>query len=196
MKKHTTFFLLLLCGCYSAFGQIKYEKEERIQKEELPVAVVQLLPLMKANAKRIRYYREFDGQSISYEVKFKKHGAHFSVEFNQEGVLEDVEVLVAKSALPTVVLETVKTHFQSVKLTRIQKQFVHPQGVNPVHTLRAVFGKYSSVKHDVLTKSAYEIVVSGKTQNGYQQFEVLVAPSGKLLKKSTILTKDYEHVVY
>lgn len=189
MKKHIPFFLLLLCGCYTAFGQIKYEKEERIQKEELPVAVVQLLPLMKANAKRIRYYREFNGHSISYEIKFKKYGTHFSVEFDKKGILEDIEVLITKAALPTAVYECVKSHFQRAKLTRIQKQFVHPQGANPAHTLQAVF-------KNQFAPTAYELEITGKTQNGYQQFEVVVSPAGKLLKKSTILTKDYEHVVY
>lgn len=133
MKKRLALLFLLLFG-YTAIAQVKYEKEERIQKEALPTAVGKLLPLMETHAKRMRYYRELDGESINYEVKFRKHGTHFSVEFNQEGVLEDVEVLVAKSALPTAVLKTVKTHFQSVKLTRIQKQFVHPKEGNPTPT--------------------------------------------------------------
>lgn len=188
MKKRLALLFLLLFG-YTAIAQVKYEKEERIQKEALPTAVGKLLPLMEIHSKRMRYYREFDGQSISYEVKFKKHGTHFSLEFNQEGVLEDVEVLISKSALPTAVLETVKTGFQRVKLTRIQKQFVHPKGGNPAQTLQAVF-------ENQIAPTAYELEVSGKTQNGYRQFELLIAPSGKLLKKSTILTKTYEHVVY
>ena len=188
MRVYHLFFLLLLYS-YTAIAQVKYEKEERIQKEALPTAVVKLLPLMETQAKRMRYYREFDGQSISYEVKFKQHGIHFSVEFNQDGQLEDIEVLISKSALSTAVLETVKTDFQRVKLTRIQKQFVHPKGGNPAQTLQAVF-------ENQIAPTAYELEVSGKTQNGYRQFELLIAPSGKLLKKSTILTKTYEHVVY
>ena len=182
-------FYLFAFLSYTCLAQIKYEKEERIQKEELAVAVVQLLPLMEANAKRIRYYREFDGQSMSYEVKFKKYGTHFSVEFDKEGILEDIEVLMSKAGLPTAVLETVKNHFQRVKLTRIQKQFVHQQIENAELTLQAVF-------ENQLIPTAYELEVSGKTQDGYRQFELLIDPAGKLLKKSTILTKDYEHVVY
>ena len=188
MTFYRFFFLLLFFGS-TAIAQVKYEKEERIQKEALPTAVSKLLPLMETHAKRMRYYQEFDGQSISYEVKFKKHGTHFSVEFNQEGVLEDVEVLMSKSALPTAVLETVKTHFQSVKFTRIQKQFVHRNEGSQAQTIQAVF-------ENQLAPTAYELEVSGKTQNGYRQFELLIDPAGKLLKKSTILTKDYEHVVY
>lgn len=188
MTVYRFLFLLLLLGS-TAIAQVKYEKEERIQKEALPTAVSKLLPLMETHVKRMRYYREFDGQSSSYEIKFKKHDTHISVEFSQEGVLEDVEVLVAKSALPTAVLEAVKAHFQRVKFNRIQKQFVHPQGAIPTHTLQAVF-------ENQLVPTAYELEVSGKTQNGYQQFELLIDPAGKLLKKSSIITKDYEHVVY
>lgn len=188
MKEWLILFLLVLYG-HTCIGQFKYEKEERIQKEALPTAVGKLLPLLEIHSKRIRYYREFNGKRISYEVKFKKNNNFFSVEFNQDGVLEDIEVLISKASLPPAVLKTVKNHFQRVKFTQIQKQFVHPEGVNPVQTLHSVFKNQFS-------PTAYELEVTGKISKGYRKFELLIAPKGKLIKKSTILAKDYAHVVY
>ena len=79
---------------------------------------------MEANARRIRYYREYNGENFSYEIKLKRQNIHYSIEFSQEGELQDIEVLINKSELPSVVLEAVKNHFQRIKLTRIQKHFL------------------------------------------------------------------------
>ncbi len=189
-------FYLFAFLSYTCLAQVKFEKEERIRKEALPVSVIKLLPLMETNAKHFRYYREFDGQIISYEVKFKKHNTQFSVEFDKEGTLEDVEVLIPKAALPKPVMKSVQAHFQRPKYIRLQKQFVHPIGTNAAHTLQTILEKYPSSKHDISINSAYEIVVFGKTQKGYRQFELLIDSDGTLLKKRNILAKNYDHVVY
>ena len=144
---------------------------------------------MEANARRIRYYREYNGENFSYEIKLKRQNIHYSIEFSQEGELQDIEVLINKSELPSVVLEAVKNHFQRIKLTRIHKHFSHTKDANPEYTLQAVF-------KNKLLPSAYELIVSGKTENGYRQFELLIDKEGILLKKSIISTKDDEYVVY
>ena len=56
MKRRFTFLLLVLYG-YMGIAQIKYEKEERILKEELPTVVEVLLPKITQDAKRVRYFK-------------------------------------------------------------------------------------------------------------------------------------------
>lgn len=189
MKLHGVLFLALLCLNSIAIAQVKYEKEERISIHDLPLTVQALLPQIEQSAKRIRYYHEFDGEKESYEVKFKKQDTYYSIEFTQEGVLEDIEILISKSQLPTPVLEAIRNQFQRYKSTRIQKQFTHPKAQDPKQTIKRVF--------DGLTPpTAYEIVVQGKTNAGYKQIEFLIDINGKVLKKRNIITKGYEHVVY
>ena len=189
MKLHGVLFLAMLCLNSIAIAQVKYEKEARIPIHDLPLTVQVLLPQLTQDAKRIRYYHEFDGEKESFEVKLKKHGSHFSIEFSQDGVLEDIEMRIPISELPTPVLETIGKQFQRHKLTRIQKQFTHPKGQDPKQTLQGVF-------NGLIRPTAYEIVVNGKTNSGYKQVEFLIDINGKLLKKRNVITKDYEHVVY
>ena len=188
MKRRFTFLLLVLYG-YIGIAQIKYEKEERILKEELPTVVEELLPKITQDAKRVRYFHEFDGEKESYELKLKKNRAHFSIEFSQNGVLEDIEILIPKSKLPSPVLEVIDSQFQRYKLTRIQKQFVPPKDANPIKTILAVFDK-------LVKPVAYEIVVHGKTLTGYKQMEFLIDPTGKLLKKRNLILHNDDHIIY
>jgi len=180
--------LVMLLG-QTANAQFKFEKETRITSGQLPNVVVELLPLITQDAKRVRYYHEFDGKNESYEVKLKKYGNHFSIEFSQAGILEDIEMLIPKSELPVSVLEVIDSQFQRYKLTRIQKQFVYPNEVDPIKTIQKVFKK-------VVKPTAYEIIVQGKTKTGYKQRELLIDPKGNLLKKRNIIPYNNDHIMY
>ena len=120
MNYRPLFLMILLLGLMGK-AQFKFEKESRISSSQLPPGVITLLPQITQDAKRVRYYHEFDGKKESYEVKLKKYGTHFSIEFSQEGVLEDIEMLMPKSELPVSVLEVIGSHYQRYKLTWIQK---------------------------------------------------------------------------
>lgn len=188
MNYRPLFLMILLLGLMGK-AQFKFEKESRISSSQLPPGVITLLPQITQDAKRVRYYHEFDGKKESYEVKLKKYGTHFSIEFSQEGVLEDIEMLMPKSELPVSVLEVIGSQFQRYKLTRIQKQFVPPKDANPIKTVLAVFDK-------VVKPAAYEIVVHGKTKSGYKQMEFLIDAEGRLLNKRDIIPHNDDHVMY
>jgi hypothetical protein len=180
--------LVMLLG-QIANAQFKFEKETRISSSQLPKVVVELLPLITHGAKRVRYYHEFDGKNDSFEVKLKKYGNHFSIEFSQTGILEDIEMLIPKSELPVSVLQVIDSQFQRYKLTRIQEQFVHPNEADPIKTIQEVFKK-------VVKPTAYEIIVHGKTKTGFKQRELLIDPKGKLLKKRNIIPYNNDHIMY
>ena len=72
MKLHFALFLSLLCLNSIAIAQVKYEKETRVTIDDLPLRVKSLLPQIEKDAKRIRYYHEFNGEKESFEVKLKK----------------------------------------------------------------------------------------------------------------------------
>ena len=180
-----------------AVAQVKYEKEERIPFEDLPPLVIAHLPQIQLNAKRIRYYREFDGNKESYEVKLKKHGSHFSIEFSQDGNLEDIEMLIKKSELPSSVITSLNETFSSYKLTRIQKQFVHPKEADPANTLRIVLSEdHNTLNHKPLYEANYEIEAQCITENGLQNMELLFSADGKLLRGRTIIAEADAHIIY
>jgi len=189
MRINSFFVLPIVFVGLFCTAQVKHEKETRIKSTELPSNVTILLPQITLHAKRIKYYREFDGSKHSFELKLKRNGIHYSIEFNQEGILEDIELLVSISELPLAVVKAVESQFQRYKLTRIQKQFTHTKGSDPKKTLQNVFDGKMSV-------SAYEIVVAGKTNLGYKQVEFLFDTNGKILNKRPIIIRGYDNIMF
>ena len=186
--KKLLFILLASLFSLPLRAQVKQEKEARIDKTELPSTVVGLLPQIEKNAKHIRYYKETDGDKITYEVKLKKDQHHFSIEFSQLGILEDIEVIIPKAELPKTVLKTLKNNFEHVHLKRIQKQFPNANN-NPKQLIEAVF-------ETQIAPTAYEILISGKINDSYKQFELLIDSNGTIVSKRPVIFKDYEHLVY
>ena len=127
MKFRNTMLIVLGLFCMNSYGQYKYEREHRIKKNQFPAAAHELIEEQLANARKIRYYRETDSTKISYEAKFKVDRLHYSVEFDQEGILEDVEILIKKVDIPnesyanmTAFLEE---NFNKYRIRRIQQQY-------------------------------------------------------------------------
>ena len=197
MKSRLVLFSALFFLSSFTVAQVKYEKEERIPIDDLPSVVQALLPQLQFNAKRIRYYREFDGDKESYEVKFQKHGTHFSIEFSQDGSLEDIEMLIKKSDLPSSVMTSLNDTFPRCKLTRIQKQFVHPKDADPANTLRIVLSDHhDALNHKLIDEANYEIEAQCVTKNGLQKKELLFSSGGKLLSTRTIIAEADDHIIY
>ena len=85
--KFKLLFLTLFLSHFFVFGQVKNEKEYKIDHSELPKGVETLLSPYTQDAKRIRYFLEIDGDKKSFEAKFKKGRLRYSVEFDESGVV-------------------------------------------------------------------------------------------------------------
>lgn len=175
------------------FAQLKHEKEERINREILPKTVKELLPLIENTAKGIRFYQETDGPKKSFEIKFKRHTTKYSIEFDDNGTLEDVEVLVRQSNVSQPTLRIIENHLRNdfirFKLKRIQEHFSYPNGFTPVQTIQKIF-------NGTLDITGYEIVVSGKTKRGHERYEFLFDHRGNQIKKRKILVRGYDHIMF
>ena len=188
---HTFLIFYMVFGV--TLGQSKFEKEERINREELPKTVKELLPLIDGLAKRTRYYRETDGAKKSYEIKFKHHKSKYSVEFDDDGTLEDIEVVVSQSDVPQSTLllieNDLRNDFTRFKFKKIQEQFSYPNGLTPAQTIKSVI-------KGTLAITGYEIVVSGKTKTGHERYEFFFDDGGHRIKKRKILSRGYDHIMF
>ena len=85
MKHFSSFLVITLFFVVNnGFSQVKREVEERISLEKLPNPIKSLLPIIKPNAKHLKFYHEIDGEKESYELKFKKEKTLFSIELISE----------------------------------------------------------------------------------------------------------------
>lgn len=196
MKKQITNYVLLLFLFFGFKGlaQYKYEREYRIRKEQFPEKALGYIHEKLIDAKRIRFYKETDSTKISYEAKFKKDRLWYSIEFDKDGVLEDIEILIKPVDIPDDSFAAMKTYldktFSKYRIRKLQQQY-------PISTEESVETTIKNAFQNLMLPSInYEIIVAGKKTKAFEQFEILYGADGqfKLIRKS--LPPNYDHVLY
>ncbi len=192
MRRITFLILVLLATSVLCFGQKKQEQEFRIDKNELPQNVLTELSGYLKEAKRLRFYKELDGEKSSYEVKFKKDRLRYSVEFDENGKLEDVEFIIEPTDIPEDTLEQIARHLISkhgkYRIKKIQQQYLN--GDDTQKTLQDAF------QNLILPDVRYELIIATKDKEGYSEYEITFDALGKhLLTRKSVNTK-YDHVLF
>jgi len=179
----TTYFILLVGFTWS---QEKVEVEKKLNPNDFPATALQMLSPYLKDAKRIRYYKEIDGKQESYEVKFKKNQHRYSVEFNKEGVLEDVEVQVRFSQLSKNKKQLIKDYlnefFDRWKIEKIQLQYYKLERISkPI---------------DWDENVPLEVIVATKTNGKLEKFELQFSENMECLSKRKVIRQSYEFVLF
>lgn len=188
-------FIFIGCLCFFqiAIAQNKYEQESRIKKESFPENAFALIEDYLENATRIRFYQETDSLKKSFEAKFKKGRLHYSVEFNADGELEDVEFTINENDIPEDTWHTIKNYldlkYPKLRVKKIQQQ--HPLvDNNPEKTVHKAF------QNLILPHINYEIIFSSKQEQKFQSFEALFDAEGNLVNIRKSFPPSYDHVLY
>lgn len=193
MMKYSISFLLILLSL-STYSQNKYEREYRIKKSQFPLPALELMEEKLENVRRIKFYRETDSTKISYEAKFKRDRLWYSVEFNEEGILEDVEILIKELDIPKDSFDEItsylKNSFSKYRIKRIQQQYPNSEGKKLDETLNNAF------QNLILPTINYELIVAGKKEKEYYDYEILFGSDGSFKKIRKSLPPNYDHVLY
>lgn len=191
-----TKIVLPLTLFYLCFGytQYKQEREFRILQKQFPENALAFLENKIDGAKRVRYYKEMDSSRTSYETKFKKDRLHYSIEFDEQGLLEDIEITIKKVDIPDEswlnILAYLNQKFQDLKIRKIQQQYPVQENESVETTLKNAF------QNLLLPTLNYELIVSAKEQKNYQQYEILFDAEGNFKKLRKSLPANYDHVLY
>ena len=164
---HFAFLLLLTIAPPS-----KQEVEMSIRASEFPASSLALLNPLITRAHDVRHFRETDGQTRSYEVKFWLDGARWSVEFSEDGTFEDVEIERRLTDLPP-------TTAAAVRAT-LEKRFTR-------HTIRKVQVQYTDWPPDLDAPVAYELIVEGTTSKELGVFELTLDTAGTILEERRVI---------
>ncbi|MEY8020676.1 hypothetical protein AB8P51_07595 [Muriicola sp. SD30] len=195
MMKYSFLILALsfLC-CSPAFAQAKYEREFRIRKSQFPQNALEQIEDQIKDARRLRFYKEIDSATISFEVKFKKDRLHYSVEFNSEGELEDIEVLIKEVDIPTDVFSSVSDYLEgnctNFKIRRLQQQYPVTEKQHMEKVIKDAF------QNLILPYINYEMVVFCKTDAGREEYEYLFNSDGVFISRRKSLPPNYDHILY
>jgi signal recognition particle GTPase len=194
MKNTFCFVFLLFSGIFIGSSQAKYEREFRIKKSQFPEnALLQIRESLK-EAKRIKFYKEIDSAKTSFEAKFKKDKLWYSIEFDKEGILEDIEILIKEIDIPSDTFKEIsnylKTKYSKYRIKKIQQQYPYVQGEHIEETLKNAF------QNLLLPTINYELIVAGKKDKNYYDYEILFDANGKYKSIRRSLPPNYDHVLY
>jgi hypothetical protein len=175
---------------------VKNEVETSITREQMPEKALSLLSPLLKEVRKPRFYRETDGQEVSYESKLKWKGDAYSIEFKEDGSLMDAEKQVRYNTLPEEVRREVESYlekeFGRYRIRRVQAQYSA--------------GRDSQSGADVLQKLAagefqeltvrYEMEVDGTLPSELGAFEILFDAKGNLVNRRRVVRRSADNILY
>ncbi|WP_299366086.1 hypothetical protein [Winogradskyella sp.] len=185
---------VLLCFGQLVLGQTKNEKEKRIKLSAFPITAQNIIETLPKHCKRINFYKETDGEKLSFEAKFKYKGKRYSLEFSDQGLIEDLEVLTKFKAVETSIKTRIKDYFKSSytkhKVIKVQEQYVFDSQFEPSQFITQVLSQDSGIVPN------FEIIAEVKANKQRHLREFTFNKDGALLSFKTINPTSYEHVLY
>jgi hypothetical protein len=183
--------LILFFGVFSfSFSQVKTEREIGINSGEVPSAAKVWLNDAFENIRKPKWYLEYSQIGKSYEAKFHYQGHFYSVEFDSLGKVEDVEIEIKESEIPSEVWTEIKSYFGSnyneTKVEKIQRQLTGSES-----DLEDFFDQEESER--ILIR--YEIVFQGKNQL-WELWEALFDDSGKFLSILKVEIQPNDNLIF
>lgn len=192
--KNIVLFLLIFLASISIIAQTKNEQETRINAVDFPEKGLELLEYLPKNIKRIKYYKETDNNKTSFEAKLKINSYKYSIEFDEHGILEDIEITVKTKKVNQKILKTIKSYFydnfKKHRFLKIQKQFKNESSSNEKELLNLSIDKFEE------TETNYEIIAQVKTDSKKEIKEFTFDKTGSILLIRTVESSSYEHVLY
>lgn len=194
MMKFNSIPFLLILFVLNLSAQTKNEKESRIQLSEFPAQAQTTINSIIDEVKRIRHYKEIDGNHEGFESKFKYKKHWYSVEFSKSGNLEDIEVRIRERQLNTVTKNKIKSylkqHFLKYDIIKIQEQYTPSRAAENELYLKTILKDRKS------TDSNFEIVIAVKLSEGWELKEMTFNAAGKFLNSRDIQQDSYEYIMY
>ncbi len=189
--------LITLCKYTSSFAQgVKQEKETSIARSAMPQQAILLLKELLADARKVNYYYETDGNQVSYECKLQWYGNTYSIEFFEDGSLMDIEKLINIGALPEKVRNTIQSylaeHFQKTKIRRLQLQFTAEDAEESDQEMIKQFMEHDA---DDLT-IRYEMEVNTKNDRKINAYEMLFDRDGHYMQQRKIVRRNLDNILY
>ena len=171
--------------------ETKRESESKIAQSEVPSECRDWLSKAFPQIHKVKWYKEVTSGKQSYEAKFKSEGARYSIEFSENGLIEDVEKKVSLNDLRTdlrLKLNQGFSQFEKFKLIKLQEQWT---AATPETLLRAIKNKDQSLA-TIRFEVEFKAIVEGK----YSLWEGLFSAEGQLLSKRPIVLRPTDNLDY
>jgi len=188
-KLNLTFLLILIF--LSSFSQLKFEKESRLKRTDVPVHTLELIDSLGIPGK-IKWYSEESLTDSTVEAKFRFNKKYYSIEFDTKGNLQDIEISVQITELQESVKENIIKNLESeFNKYSIQKIQAHYPGKNP-----EILSIIKNPSKETSNTVKYELVVNGKTEDTSKQYEMVFSNFGSRIEKKEITQKNADNLEF
>jgi len=182
--------ILLFIVCYG-FAQEKAEQERRIDVEDVPEPALEWFEDTYEDAKKVKWYFETTSGKNSYEAKLKWGNHLHSVEFNEKGIIEDIEVKIEWHEMSDDVQQNIHQYFNDnythYKIRKIQRQWTG----SPDDLEDAI----DEAETDEV-ETQYEIEFHGRTEERNELWEGLFDGAGQLIQKRAIQLRAADNLSF
>jgi len=195
LKKKYVYLILIsvFSCCQLSFAQKTYEREFRIRKSQFPSAAHTLIENNIEGVKRLKFYQETDSNKVSFKAKLKKDKLWYNLDFDKEGVLKKIEILINSTDIPNDTYLKIESYVNN-NFSKYRIKKLHQQYYSNNDTLEETFKK--AFQNLILSSNMYEIVIAGKKERGYLDYEIQFDADGNFKKIRTALPSNYDHVLY
>lgn len=175
----------------STLAQNKLELERKIDVRKVPKSAVKWLNRAYHNPTKVTWYKESSLGKTSYEAKFKWNKRKHSVEFNEYGVIEDIEIRIQFKEVSNKVREHIllylQTNYVKHKIKKIQLQWSgdEQQLVKKLQGEEVI---------DIIIR--YEIEFYGKDRAEDDLWEGLFDDKGQLVRKRKVVLRPVDNLIY
>ena len=192
MKKSQFFIFILIFVPQLLFSQIKYEKESRIKRNDVPAKALNFIDTCFV-AKNVYWVYETNlNNKHSIEAKTKHLGEKFSIEFDTLGNIQDVELDIEFVGIPEKqrleIIKNIEKEFSKYKFKEIQIQWLGNH--------KAQFELIKTRKTSENYTQNYEIVIVGNKNKKQAYFELLFNADGSLLKEVEIIENNNDNLEF
>lgn len=189
--KYPLCILFTIATCLSAFSQSKIEKEVRLKTEEVLPTALSYVDSFNFD-KKVKWYQEFGIDKISLEAKTKYKGQRYSIEFNEEGTLEDIEIEISSADIPVKTRDTIyhffKGKYGKCDVKKIQIQYTGSREI--------IWSYLNRMPSQTKPEINYEIVIHAKENKVYKAYEYLFSETGQYLQSKEIIQGNLDHLEY
>ncbi|MCK8522927.1 hypothetical protein M0D21_15220 [Aquimarina sp. D1M17] len=185
-------FILYILTTASITAQTKFEKEYRIHEKDAPTKALNFVSDSFIDSK-IKWYQEESHEGKTIEAKTLFNKVRHSIEFDTLGNLIDVERTIKFSDLASLLQEKISTslkkEFSNFKISKTQIQW---KASSRQTLISLINNQYTN---EVYTQN-YEIVLKGKKNKTYANYEVLLDQEGVIVKVLEILPRNTDNLEF
>lgn len=168
----------------------KQEVEKSIKQDEMPSEALELIEEFFEEYEDIDFFKETDGETTTFEAKLEWQGYTYSVEFNEKGILLDIEQLIdigeIDNELRMAILQKIEDQYTKYEITRIQRQYSDGESDEKIEDF--LEGDFD----DLYLR--YELEIDAQNRKELGSFELLFDDSGTLLQKRKIIRRSIDNI--